>query len=120
MQCSPLAAASCTITMLVMGNRLACSNISYQTTGHRLCSWRLQDAVCHGGAAARQQILGEIAAVLEQGYTSAEGCLCIQAVFSLTDVLKLWLEERRPPAPSPASAWHASGEAGHWGVGLGS
>ena len=62
-----------------------------------------QDAVCNGGDDARQQILAEIAAVLEHGYTSAEGCLCVQAVFALTDVLKDWLEQRRPATPSPAS-----------------
>ena len=63
----------------------------------------MQDAVCQGGEAARQQILAEIAAVLELGYTSAEGCLCVQAVFALTDVLRDWLEQRRPATPGPAS-----------------
>ena len=66
----------------------------------------LQDAVCHGGENARTQILAEIAAVLERGYTSAEGCLCVQAVFALTDVLKDWLEQRRPATPSSASVPH--------------
>ena len=59
--------------------------------------------MCHGGESARTQILAEIAAVLERGYTSAEGCLCVQAIFALTDVLKDWLEQRRPATPSSAS-----------------
>ena len=63
----------------------------------------VQDAVCTEGDSARQHILAEIAAVLEHGYASAEGCLCVQAVFALTDVLKDWLEQRRPATPSPAS-----------------
>ena len=59
--------------------------------------------MCHGGESARTQILAEIDAVLERGYTSAEGCLCVQAVFALADLLKDWLEQRRPATRSSAS-----------------
>ena len=63
----------------------------------------MQDAVSQGGE-ARADVLAEIDAVLTQGAASAEGQLCVQAVFALVDVLKQWLEQRRSSTASPGSA----------------
>jgi len=57
-------------------------------------------------------------AVLRGGRSSREGELCVQAVFSLLDTLRLWLEDTRPAllanpgsstsAPAAASGTQAS------------
>jgi hypothetical protein len=47
-------------------------------------------------------------AVLRGGRSSREGELCVQAVFSLLDTLKLWLEDARPSLLSHGGAGSTS------------
>lgn len=42
----------------------------------------------------------EIEAVLRQGHTNKQGELCIQAVFTLLDLLKQWVESNKAPSGS--------------------
>ena len=71
-----------------------------------LLPYAVYNAVAQGAEAAASDIMAEVEAVLEGGHASREGELCVQAVFSLLDVLKAWLEQRKRGAASSA---HSAG-----------
>lgn len=60
-----------------------------------LLPYVIQNAVGHGQDAARADIMAEVTAVLSSGHATREGELCVQAVFTLLDVLRAWLEQRK-------------------------
>lgn len=47
---------------------------------------------------ARDELLKELEAVLAGGPSTREGVLCLQAIFSLLDVLQRWSEEAKVAA----------------------
>ena len=54
----------------------------------------------------------QMEAVLRGGRSSREGELCVQAVFSLLDTLRLWLEDTRPALlANPGSSTSAPADA---------
>ena len=69
-----------------------------------LLPYAVYNAVAQGTEAAASDIMAEVEAVLEGGHASREGELCVQAVFSLLDVLKAWLEQRKRGAASSAQS----------------
>ena len=51
------------------------------------------------GATASKEVVGEILHVIEQNATpTSDGLSCMQAIFSLLDVLNLWNEDQKYPA----------------------
>ena len=58
-----------------------------------LMPYIIENALAGGGAQARKEIKQEIEAVLRGGNTNKEGELCVQAIFSLLDMLKKWVGE---------------------------
>lgn len=69
-----------------------------------LLPYVVHNAVVHGADAARMDIMAEVTAVLQEGHASREGELCVQAIFTLLDVLKAWLEQRKQATPSTGSS----------------
>jgi hypothetical protein len=63
-----------------------------------LMPYVVHNVVAGGSPEARAGVCAEVEAVLRGGASSREGELCVQAVFTLLDVLKAWLEEQRNAA----------------------
>jgi len=68
----------------------------------------VQIAVCRGGRAALNDVTAEVLTVLQAEGSSRDSVLCMQAVFTLLDVLQRWYEEAKA-AYSSSSYQNSSG-----------
>jgi serine/threonine-protein kinase ATR len=72
----------------------------------------VQIAVCKGGRAALNDVTAEVLTVLQAEGSSRDSVLCMQAVFTLLDVLQRWYEEAKAAYISSSNQISSGSTAG--------